>query len=182
METFTKPKPLEENPLFQSQKKTALSGLKDEMIDAPIIEIVRRFNTLPYAFTLQCCYGHFLCRETDDPHNFDPVPVTAGIEKVEYRIAYIAFCVDNSSSGKSFLDALGRLVQIDPENIQFCSAKWFWKRQVNSYALQVEPDRMKDKDVASLDFTEASKIEKVRDRFFIELGILLKGEIGRINT
>ena len=63
---------------------------------------------------------------------------------------------------------------IDPENIQFCCAEWFWKRQINSYALQVEPERFKEKDRAILNYREALHIEKTRDEFFIELEKLLQ--------
>ena len=58
---------------------------------------------------------------------------------------------------------------MDPENVQFCCADWFWKRQVNSYALQVEPDRFKYNDEAILDHKEALHIEKIRDVFFQRL-------------
>jgi hypothetical protein len=71
-------------------------------------------------------------------------------------------------------DALKGIADIDPENIQFCSAEWFWKRQVNSYALQIEPDRFKFEDKAILDYKEALKIEKIRNEFFIQLKELLQ--------
>ena len=62
---------------------------------------------------------------------------------------------------------------MDPENIQFGSAEWFWKRQVNSYALQVEPDRFKRQDTAILDYEEALNIEKIRNEFFFQLQALI---------
>jgi hypothetical protein len=65
-----------------------------------------------------------------------------------------------------FLDALKTVKDVDPENIQLCSAKWFWERQVNSYALQVEPERFKFEDKALLDYVEALKIERIRNEFF----------------
>ena len=55
---------------------------------------------------------------------------------------------------------------MDPQNIQVCCADWFWERQVNSFALQVEPDRFKTKDRVMLDYSEALYIEKVRNAFF----------------
>ena len=73
-----------------------------------------------------------------------------------------------------FREALSNIKLADPENIQFCSAEWFWKRQVNSYALQVQPDRFKDKDRAFLDYKEALHIEKVRNTFFVQLQELLQ--------
>ena len=174
METFIEPKELVENPHYQEQRQRCLAGLADDMIDAPIIGLINDFNKLPYCFTLQSCYGHFLYNGRKDPNNLDPLPVTNTIDTVEYRIAYIAFCIDNSESGRRLFDALKKITAIDPENIQFCCAEWFWKRQVNSYALQVEPDRFKHKDKAILNYKEALKIENIRNEFFIHLKELLQ--------
>jgi hypothetical protein len=69
---------------------------------------------------------------------------------------------------------LKRIADIDPENIQFCCAEWVWERQLNSYALQVEPDRFKLEDTAIVDYQEALKIEKIRNEFFIQLKELLQ--------
>ncbi|MBN2185615.1 MAG: hypothetical protein JW746_09835 [Candidatus Krumholzibacteriota bacterium] len=174
METYTEPKALADNPDFQAQRRETLAGLDDGMIDSPIIEIVKGINSLPYCFTLQCCYGHFIYSGRKDPHSFEALPVTGDIERVLYRIAYIAFCVENSVAGKLFMEALRGLTVIDPENIQFCCAEWFWERHVNSYALQVEPDRLKDRDEAVLDHSEALKIEKIRNEFYTGLkGLIL---------
>ena len=144
------------------------------MIDAPIIELISAFNKLPHYFSLQCCYGHFLFNGQKDPKNLDRLPITNAISRVEYRIAYIAFCVENSELGKSQLENLKKITAIDPENIQFCCAEWFWKRQVNSFALQVEPDKFKYKDKAILNYKEALNIEKIRNEFFIQIKELLK--------
>jgi hypothetical protein len=144
------------------------------MIDEPIIELVTAFNQLPYCFTLQSCYGHFVYSGQNDPHNLKPLPLTDTIDRVEYRIAHIAFCIEKTSFGKMLLDALAETTDIDHENIQFCSAEWFWERQVNSYALQVEPDRFKHEDKAMLGYKEALRIEKVRYEFFDKLKGLIK--------
>ena len=66
-------------------------------------------------------------------------------------------------------EELKGIPDIDPQNIQFCCAEWFWQKQVNSYALQVEPDRFKDRDTAYLDYREAQLIETIRNEFFIQL-------------
>ena len=174
METFAAPKALVENPHFKAQRQKSLTGLSDAVIDAPIIEIVNSFNNLPYCFTLQSCYGHFLYDGQDDPQNIDPLPAAKSIDRVEYRIAYVAFCIDCCGAGKQFLKALSKISIIDNDNIQLCSAEWFWKNQVNSYALQVEPKRFKHQDTAILDFKEALHIEKVRNKFFAELKNLLR--------
>ena len=173
METFTEPKVLVENPQYQDQRQKCLAVLSDGMIDEPIIELIYAFNKLSYCFTLQSCYGHFIYNGQNDPHNLEPLPNTDTIARVEYRIAYIAFCIENSDLGRMLFNALKEITVIDPENIQFCCAEWFWKRQVNSYALQVEPDRFKFADKAILDYKETLKIEKVRNKFFVQLKDLL---------
>ena len=174
METYTELKELMENPHYQAQRQKNLGGLSDSMIDEPIIEIVNGFNKLPYCFTLQSCYGHFLYNGQKDPHSLDPLPVTNTIARVEYKIAYIALCIEDSDSGRRLFEALKKITIIDPENIQFCCAEWFWNRQVNSYALQVEPDRFKHEDKAILDYKEALNIEKIRNEFFVKLKELLQ--------
>ena len=174
MQTFTEPKDLVDNPHYEDKRRKTLAGLSDDMLDAPIIEIVKGFNRLPHCFTLQSCYGHFLYNHQKDPHNVEPLPLTDSIASVEYRIAYIALCVESSASGRRLLMALEGITSIDPDNVQFCCAEWFWKRQVNSYALQVEPDRYKHQDKAMLDYVEALSVEKVRNEFFLKLQELLQ--------
>ena len=169
METFTELNELVENQDYQEQRRENLAGLTDFMIDKPIIEIINGFNKLPYCFTIQSCYGHFLYNGQKDPYNLEPLPAAHTISGVEYRIAYIALCIDNGDSGRKLFQALKEITAIDPENIQFCCAEWFWKRQVNSYALQVEPERFKREDKTTLDYREALKIEKIRNRFFGKL-------------
>ncbi len=61
---------------------------------------------------------------------------------------------------------------ISPENIQFFCAEWFWKKQVNSYVLQVEPARFKHQDTANIGFKEAIRIEKIRDEVFAQVAEL----------
>ena len=182
METFTEPKELVENPHYQEQRQKSLAGLSDDMIDVPIIELIIAFNELPYCFTMQSCYGHFLYNGQRNPHNLESLPVTNTIARVEYRIAYIAFCIENSNSGRRLLEALKEITVIDTENIQFCCAEWFWKRQVNSYALQVEPERFKYQDRAKLDYKEALHIEKIRNTFFVQLKELLQKQQSRNGT
>ncbi len=178
METFIELKGLTDNPHYPKQKKKVLSALPNEPIDIPIKDLIKGFNSLPYCFTLQSCYGHFVYNGTNS-FTLDPLPGKNGITKVEYRIAYIAFCIENSPLGRKLLETLKKITHIDPENIQFCCAEWFWERQVNSYALQVEPDRFKHEDTATLDFNEALQIEKIRNTFFVRLHELLENEKGR---
>ena len=158
-----------ENPYYQDQRQTSLTNLSDEMIDAPIIDLIKGFNKLSYCFTMQSCYGHFVYDDQKDPYNFEPLPISEIIDRVEYRIAYICLCIENSDSGRGLLKSLNEITAIDPENIQFCCADWFWNKQVNSYALQVQPDRFKHKDSSILDYREALQIEKIRNEFFFQL-------------
>ena len=137
METYTEPKELVENPLYQEQRRAILAGLSDDMIDGPIVGIVNDLNRLPFCYTMQSCYGHFLYEGQRDPANVEPLPATGIAGPVHYRIAYICFCVENSSAGRGFLKILQGVTDIDPDYVQLCSADWFWEKQVNTYALQI---------------------------------------------
>ncbi len=174
MKTFLPPKPLVENADFSNQRNRYLSRLNYDVIDGPVIGIVQRFNQLPYCFTMQSCYGHFLYDGQSDARNTAALPTNHTISTVTYRIAYLAICVENSLQGERLIQTLKQVPTLDPDNIQFCCAAWFWKQQVNSYALQVEPDRCKCQDTAVLDYKEALKIERLRIGFFERLSDLLR--------
>ncbi len=173
METFTKLKDFVDNPHYQEQRRTYLAQLNIKAIDAPIVEIVSGFAKLPYCFTLQSCYGHFISSHQKDPHNIEPLPISDSLDKVQYRIAYIALCIENSDLGRALFQDLRQIPAIDPEYIQFGCATWFWNRQVNSYALQVEPRQHMTKDKATVDYKQALHIEKVRNEFFAQLKKML---------
>ncbi|NQV18345.1 MAG: hypothetical protein HQ534_07380 [Armatimonadetes bacterium] len=166
METFIESKLLEKNPLFRQQREKSLNQLDINTIDAPIKEVINCFSNLPYCFTLQCCYGHFLYDNQKNPQNFEPLPNLDINSKVEYRISYIAFCIRNNQQGRKLLHELKKIPAIDPDYVQFCCADWFWERQVNSYALQVEPERYKREDKITVNFQEALHIENIRNEFF----------------
>jgi hypothetical protein len=166
LETFTALKDLVDDPHYHEQRQKALNSLDLKTIDAPILEIVSGFSKLPYCFTLQSCYGHFLYQQQRDPQNIAPLPKDGNITTVEYRIAYIALCLENNELGKKLFRDLGKTPIIDQEYIQFGCAEWFWKKQLNTYALQVEPTRYMNKDKAFVSYQEALRIEKIRDRFF----------------
>ena len=77
---------------------------------------------------------------------------------------------------------------IDSDYVQFGSADWFWSNQVNSYVLQVEPDRYKHQDTVLLPYKEALFIEKIRNAFFDKMNypaaklpgiLLIKGFVSR---
>jgi hypothetical protein len=96
---------------------------------------------------------------------------------VRYRIAYIAFCLENSQRGLALRDSLSRVTAIDSGYVQFGSADWFWEQWVNSYALQVEPIAQQLKDEAILEIAEALRIQRARDLFFSELRELMATEM-----
>ncbi|MCK5198743.1 MAG: hypothetical protein KAR21_10350 [Spirochaetales bacterium] len=80
-----------ENPHYHDQRQKRLDGLSDGMIDVPIIEIVNGFSKLPFCFTLQSCFGHFLYNDQMDPYNLEPLPVTNNIAKVEPQLLTLLF-------------------------------------------------------------------------------------------
>ncbi len=174
METFSAPKRLIENPHYKGQRERSLRSLDLNVIDVPMQEIIRSLAKLSYCFTLQCCFGHFLYAGQENPHNLEPLTVSDKVTTIKYRIAYVAVCVENSHVGSEFLERLGKLPALDPGYIQFGCAEWFWKRQVNSYALQVEPQRFKQKDTCLVAYKEALHLEKIKQSFFIHLEQLIQ--------
>jgi len=169
LETFVPAQGFVDNPEFQRQKKAALAGLNTAEMDPPLAGLIARLNTLSCAFTLQCCFGHFIHKANRDPFNTEALPASQDIRRVDYKIAYLAFCLDESPSGRELYRKLEKMTAIDPGYIQFGSALWFWKRQVNSYVLQVEPERFKAQDRARLIYREALRVEKARNGFFARL-------------
>ncbi|MCP4723575.1 MAG: hypothetical protein GY863_00990 [bacterium] len=170
METFTEIKPLVNNPLFQHQRERALGSLDITKIDHPLIDLIDGFSRIQYCFTMQCCYGHFVHEYQKDENNIEPLSSLQSVKEIRYRIAYITFCIENSKQGKQLFHDLKTLTSIDPANVQFGCADWFWQRQVNSYALQVEPDRFKTQDESVIEIEEALLLEKIRKEFFDQLG------------
>lgn len=173
METFVKAKRFVANPGFPSQKKAALAGLAAAQIDVPLAGLIARLNTLSCSFTLQCCFGHFIHKANRDPFNTEALRESQDIRRVDYKIAYLAFCLEESPSGRELYRKLEKMTAVDPGYIQFGSALWFWERQVNSYVLQVEPERFKKKDTARLTYREAVRVEKARNRFFARLAKMI---------
>ena len=174
METFTASRPFSHNSHYHQQRLESLQKMDLTGIDSPIIDLVRGFSKLQYCFTLQSCFGHFLYPGNRDPKNIEPLPLVNDIESVEYRIAYLAICIEDSIPGKELFDNLAEIPSIDPVYIQFGSADWFWERQLNSYALQVEPVRHMTEDKCCIDYKEALHVEKIRNQFFKQLTALLR--------
>jgi len=176
VETFTNAREFVENRSYVRARQKSIVELDLTSIDSPIVDIIEDFAALPYCFTLQCCFGHFLCSQAQDFHDLASIPPGfSGL--VTYRIAYIVFCLENSSRGLALRRALARLSGVDSEFIQFGSADWFWERCVNSYIIQVEPKAHMLKDKAVLSSVEALQTQAIRDLFFGELRKLLAAEL-----
>ena len=151
-----------------------MSAFTPDMVEAPIRDMVMGLNELPHCFTLQCCYGHFLCAGQSDESGLEPLPVE-GEGPVAYRIAYVALCIEAGDKGANLRDRLAEVCEVDAEYVQFGSPGWFWRRHVNSYALQVEPARYVEQDQAELDYTEALHVQAVRDEFYRRLREIVAG-------
>jgi hypothetical protein len=176
VETFTSAKAFEQDSGFVQARQESLSALNLAAIDAPIRDIVDAFNRIPYGFTLQCCCGHLLWYPEQDPRSLEPVPAGFG-GSVTYRIAYFAFCLENSEAGKALRDSLARLGVLAAGFIQFGSADWFWDRWPNSYVLQVMPDACMQQDEALLEPAGALHTRLARDLLFEELRQLVAAEL-----
>jgi len=180
LETFTALRDLVDNPHYHEQRQEYLGKLNISTIDTPIVDIISGLTKLPYCFTLQSCYGHFLYNNQKDHTNTEPLPISDSISSVEYRIAYIALCIQNNNSGRRLFSELKEISLIDPEYIQFGCAEWFWKRQVNSYALQVEPKRYMTLDkIPHIDYQEALHVQNVRNEFFSKLRKLIQDRLDK---
>jgi hypothetical protein len=178
LETFTEPRQFVENPRFSKDRHDTLATLDLRTIDEPIVDIIDGFSAVSHCFTLQSCYGHFLYSAEQDIHSLDPVP-PKDTGYIRYRLAYIVFCIENSPSGVAFRNSLAKVPELDPDYIQFGSAEWFWKRHVNSFALQLEPARFKRKDEAILDYKEALHVQQQRGLFFSKLRDLLETDLNQ---
>ena len=169
MNTFVEAKTLEDNPHFFTQSRYALGQLNIETIDEPIVDIIKNIATIPYVFTLQSCYGHFLYNKLKAPQSIETISIDAKDQIIKYRIAYIALCVENSINGRNLLEEICLLPLINPDNIQFGSAGWFWQRQINSYVIQVESLKFQLQDQCRIHYEVALMLEKIRNKLFHEL-------------
>ncbi|MEX2720627.1 MAG: hypothetical protein Q6362_004310 [Candidatus Wukongarchaeota archaeon] len=158
METFTGAKPFVNDSYFEKKRGEALIKLESEFKSGSIdVPHNRNYERLCYASSL-LYYSELLW----------------AISKVEYRIAYMAFCFQNNELGRKLFDDLKAIIEIDLAYIQFGSTEWFWERCLNSYVLQVEPERSKTEDRVYVDMKEALHIEELRNKFFVELKKILQ--------
>jgi hypothetical protein len=109
-----------------------------------------------------------------DTENLVPLSRYRGkIETVTYRLAYLAICLQNNIRGREMYSDLEELAAENPDYIQFGSAGWFWERMVNTYCIQLEPDRFKTDDSWVIGVEEALDIEALRKDFFKRLADIL---------
>ncbi len=104
METFTEFRPMVVDPRYQDRRRQCLDELNIDELDAPIAGLIDDLCEFPFCFTIQCCFGHFLYPGQEAPNNIQPLPSPGKIQSVEYRIAYIAICLEYSQ-GKIFRPA-----------------------------------------------------------------------------
>ena len=180
METFTHAKPFTRHPGYAADREKAHRELAEEMIrgsiDTPLLPLIREWIPIHHCFTVQCCFGHFVHDLEPDTENLVPPSRYKGkIETVRYRLAYVAVCIQNNSHGKEMFADLEDLAADNPDYIQFGSADWFWERLVNTYCIQLEPERLKNADSGVITLDEALHLETLREHFFQRLaGIVRK--------
>jgi hypothetical protein len=170
METYIPYKTFTAHPTFEKDREIALHSLDPGAIDPPVRPLVKAINQHPEIFTLQCCHGHFV---TEDGRELSSPEEGSGSELLLYRLAYLAVCIADSEAGRRTRSLLMDLPgSVDPDNVQFGSATWFWDQWPNSYVVQVMPERYKDMDKVRIEYPEAREVEKIRDAFFEALGKL----------
>lgn len=174
METFIPPRPFVLHPEYLTDRKQAHQNLRQEIvkdaIDSPLLPLINASFFVPHCFTVQCCWGHFVHQLEPDPENLIPVSHdrdrTGEIGPIRYRIAYLALCLEDSRDGHEIYHGLEEMAKQDPSFIQFGSSDWFWERMPNTYCIQLEPERMKEKDSGVVSWEEALRIEELRGGFF----------------
>lgn len=182
METFAGPRRFVDNPAYAKNRSLALESLRSLIIhggiDPPLIGLMELFSRVPHCFTVQSCCGHFVHEAEPDEHNLAQLlPHRGKVGRVHYRIAYIAFVLENSRNGHALCRDLRALASRSPADVQFGSAGWFREHSVNSYQIQVAPERDRCRDSLVVTFDEALELEKVRDRVLRELGTIAKKHI-----
>lgn len=183
MQTFCSEKPLEYNPGFNAKKVRSLKEMSDVDIETPVVEVVNSLNKLPFCFTLQSCFGHFLIEGENISDSFYfPYSYTDAKEFL-YRISYVAICVDSVPESRRLLTLLRDILnKINTEYLQFGCAEWYWEQYVNSYVIQVQPWNRSNVDSLYVTTEEAQKIRTVRDHFWKIMAATLQGTTTRIRN
>ncbi len=169
METFVESRDFVPDRHFEVDREKALRQLSLSEIDRPIIDLIQAFTNMTWCFTLQCCWGHFVHEGQPDSHGCEPLANYGEDSRIRFQLAYVAVRLKNSSQGRALHDHLRGIVSLDPSNIQFGCAEWFWKQQVNSYVVQMEPDRFKNHDRATIGVKEAMYLQTLRSQMFERL-------------
>jgi hypothetical protein len=173
METFAAERDFLADSGFEDRRRRALAGLDLNKIDAPIVDIIESLFLLPYCYTLQSCYGHFVHPGQPDRYGVEALDNYTADTIVEYRLAYVALCIRNNEDGLALRAELRGLVSIDPQNVQFGSPDWFRHKHINSFALQVEPERFQYRDTARVGIDEALVLERTRNNVFERLSTVV---------
>ncbi len=167
MQTYCPEKPMVANAEFGVHKAAALDSLRKARIDEPIQELVHDLANLDFCFTLQSCWGHFVSSSLPDPQAIRTLRADSLENRYHYKIAYLALCLDNRPRGREFLVRLREIpAAVDPKYVQFGCADWFWKQQVNSYVLQVQPLDNAHVDSMDVNGELALELQGARDVFF----------------
>ncbi len=175
METFCAAKDLRENPGFAQKKQRSLRELDPGILDPEMKDLVVACNQIPHCYTLQSCSGHIVIPRDAPPEDWQRLPVTEPPGKAMYQLAYLALVVRDDADGRGLLDGLAAIATTNPDFIQMGSADWFWKEQgqVNSYVLQVSPQRFQHQDHFEMQCEEAFLWLAARGEFMAGLGDLL---------
>jgi len=182
METFAGPKPFVDNHEYEKNRSITLETLRSLIstgkIDPPVVELLKLFSQVPHCYTIQGCSGHFVHERQPDAYTTERLAPYRGIvHTVHYRLAYIAFVLEKSKNGSVLCRDLRTLASRNSGYIQFGSAGWFWEQSVNSYQIQVAPEREKHKDCFWVTYKEALLLEKVRDFLIRELEVIAGNHI-----
>ena len=136
-------------------------------IEEPIIEVIDSLNKLPFCFTIQSCFGHFLFENKPASTTYYLPEKTTRTRNCKYRISYVAIRVDGSQEARGLLSLLRDIPStINKEYIQFGCAEWFWEQHINSFVIQVQPRDRSNVDSLLVTTEEAQLIQAVRDRFW----------------
>ena len=175
MQAFTEPRAPVPNETFATQRARVLAELDLEGLDCPLRDLVARLAEVPCCFPVESCCGHFVILQGDERRIFDRLPpLTDDITSVLYRVAYLALCVDDSPAGRDLLRELRAVPSIAPERVQFGCVDHHWRRQVNTFVLQVVPWPHRVVDDVLLTPEEARDVEDARRWFFIRLDDLVR--------
>lgn len=182
METFAGPKPFVDNPEFEKNRSVTLETLRNLIatgkIDPPVVELLELFSRIPHCYTIQSCSGHFVHeRQPDEYTTARLAPYRGIVHTIHYRLAYLAFVLEKSKNGSVLCRDLRTLALRNSVYIQFGSAGWFWEQSVNSYQIQVAPEREKYKDCFWVTYKEALLLEKARDLLIRELAAIAHNHI-----